>query len=94
MQAYIFVLKHHAGVENYTTDFLSRHHILLSTISTEVISFDKIKEDNEYPNFGSILTTLYKGPSRKYSEYILQNGYLFRGTRLCVPNTSLRDFLV
>ena len=95
MQAYTFVLKHRAGVENRAADALSRRHTLLSTVSIEVVGFDKVKENyEECPDFGDILTALRKGPSRERSEYTLQDGYLFRETRLCIPRTSLRDFLV
>ena len=95
LQGYTFILKHRAGVENRAADVLSRRHTLLSTVSIEVVGFDKIKENyEECPDFGDILTALCKGPSRKCSEYTLQVGYLFRETRLCIPRTSLRDFLV
>ena len=94
MQAYTFVLKYRASVKNRAADVLSHRHTLLSTVGIEVVGFDKIKEDYECPNFGDILTTLRKESSREYNKYILQDGYLFRGTRLCIPRTSLRDFLV
>ena len=75
MQAYTFVLKHRAGVENHAADALSRRHTLLSTVSIEVVDFDKVKENyEECPNFGDILTALRKGPSRECSEYTLQDG--------------------
>ena len=71
-------MKHRADVENRATDVLSRHHTLLSTVSIEVVGFDKVKEDyEECLNFGDILTTLRKGPSRECSEYSFQDGYLF-----------------
>ena len=84
-----------AGVENHAADALSHRHTLLSIVSIEVVGFDKVKENyEECPDFGDILITLCKGPSRERSEYTLQDGYLFRETRLCIPRTSLRDFLV
>ena len=43
LQAYTFVLNHHAGVENRAADVLSRRHTLLSTVSIEVVGFDKVK---------------------------------------------------
>ena len=84
-----------SGVENHTADALSCRHTLLSTISIKVVGFDKVKKDyKECPDFDSILIILRKGPSREYSKYILQDGYLFRETRPYVLRISLRDFLV
>ena len=95
MQAYTFILEHRMDFENHAVDVLSYRHTLLSTVSIEVVGFDKVKENyEECPNFGDILIALRKGPSRERSEYTLQDGYLFRETRLCIPRTSLRDFLV
>ena len=60
----------------------------------EVVGFEKIKE--EYPeclNFRKIYVDLSNNTGR-HEEYILQEGYLFKGTKLCVPRTSRRDFLI
>ncbi|VVA38897.1 PREDICTED: reverse mRNAase, partial [Prunus dulcis] len=34
------------------------------------------------------------GNRRDHVDFLLRDGYLFRGTQLCIPRTSLRDFLV
>jgi len=95
IQAYTFVLKHHAGTENKVADALSRRSLLLGSVSTQVIGFDSLKDEYETcPDFGDIYQTLRLGPSSTHSEYTLQDGYLFQNNRLCIPKTSLREFLI
>ena len=51
----------------------------------------------EYPNcpdFSEIFQTLQQGPSSLHNDYIIQDGFLFKGGKLCIPRTSLREFLV
>lgn len=73
----------------------SRRSLLLNSIRTEVMGFEQLKEEYEScPDFKDIHQTLTQEPSSKYSEYTLLDGYLFRHHRLCIPKTSLREFLV
>ena len=63
-------------------------------MSTEVVGFEKLKEEYEScPDFGKIYVTLRDGPVREMYGFLLQDGYLFRFRKLCIPRTSLRDFL-
>ena len=95
IQAYTFVLKHRAGTENKVADALSRRSLLLNTIKTEVIGFDQIKEQYDTcPDFKEIYQALRIRPSREHNHYTLLDGYLFKESKLCIPRTSLREFLV
>lgn len=60
-----------------------------------MIGFERLK--NEYatcPDFRSIYTKVRSDNHRDYVDFLLRNGYLFRGYKLCIPPTSVRDFLV
>ena len=95
IQAYTFVLKHQAGTDNKVADALSRRSLLLSTVRTEVVGFDQIKKQYDTcPDFGKIHQALSIGPSKEHSQYTLLDGYLFKENRLCIPRTSVREFLV
>ena len=95
IQAYTFVLKHQAGTENKVADALSRRALLLNSVSTEVVGFERLKEGYETcPDFSEVYRALHSGPSSDHSDYTLLDDYLFRGNRLCIPKTSLREFLV
>ena len=95
IQAYTFVLRHLAGSENRVADALSRRTMLLNCVSTEVVGFEKLKEEYEFcPDFGIIYETITLGPSTEYSQYTIRDGYLFKENQLCIPKTSTRDFLI
>ncbi|GJW21816.1 RNA-directed DNA polymerase [Tanacetum coccineum] len=78
---------HKSGASNKVADALSRKTTLLVTISNEVVGFDSIKElyaSDE--DFGNICMELETKQHR--GEFILLDGYLFKGNRLCIPKTS------
>ncbi|XP_050387198.1 uncharacterized protein LOC126803432 [Argentina anserina] len=94
IQDYTFVLKHKSGVENKVADALSRRNLLLHSMSVEVAGFDNLNEEYlSCPDFGGIYSALLEKQS-KSAEFVLQDGFLFKGTKLCIPCTSVRDFLI
>ncbi|GJT00803.1 putative nucleotidyltransferase, ribonuclease H [Tanacetum coccineum] len=72
---------------------LSRKTTLLVSISSEVLSFDSIKElyasDEDFGNIWMELET-----KKHRGKFLLLDGYLFKGNRLCIPNTYLKSQLV
>ncbi|GJT56285.1 transposon ty3-I gag-pol polyprotein [Tanacetum coccineum] len=72
---------------------LSKNTTLLVTISNEVVGFDSIKElylsDEDFGNIWMDLET-----KQHQGEFILLDGYLFKGNHLCIPKTSLRSQLI
>jgi len=95
LQAYSFVLKHKSGIENKAANALSRRVTLLTVMSVEVTGFERLKEEYEScSEFGEIYLTLKDENHRVINGYHLQDGYLFRDNKLCIPKTSVRDFLI
>jgi hypothetical protein len=95
LQHYSFVVKHRASIENKATDALSRRLYLLSIMSVEVTKFERLKEDyDSCLDFGELYNSLRSMPHPTQDDYFLQNGYLFKANQLCIPRTSMRDFLV
>jgi hypothetical protein len=95
LQAYSFVLKHKSGIENKVIDALSRRVTLLSVMSVEVTGFDRIKEEYESClEFEEKYLTLKDENHRVINGYHLQDGYLFRDNKLCIPKTFVREFLI
>ena len=94
LQDYIFVLRHKTEAENKVADALSRCMMILVAMSAEVTEFERLKEEYEScPDSGKIYVTLRDGFVREMGNFLLQEGYLFRFRKLCIPRTSLTDFL-
>ena len=89
------MVKHRAGVENKATHALSRRVSLLSVMSVKVTRFERLKDDYEScPDFGELYTSLSNVSRLILDDYTLQEGYLFKANKLCIPWLSVRDFLV
>lgn len=88
LQQFTFVIKHKAGVLNKVADALSRRQSLLATLHATVTGFSMLPD--LYPSdvfFGKLWDDAVAGLS---SEYFVLDGFLFRGIRLCIPESSLR----
>ena len=88
LQQFTFVIKHKAGVLNKVADALSRRQTLLTTLHTSVPGFHVLPE--LYPTevvFGKVWSDASEG---RCPDYFVLDGFLFRGTRLCIPECSLR----
>ena len=83
------------GVENKAADALSRRESLLSIMSVKVTRFELLKDDYEScPDFGELYTSLSNAPQPILDDYTLQDSYLFKANKLCIPQSPMRDFLV
>lgn len=88
MQQFTFVIKHQSGRTNKVADALSRRHSLLATLHVSVPGFSVLADLYPHdPFFAKIWSALQNG---RDSEYVLQDDFIFRENRLCVPMCSLR----
>ncbi|XP_078445569.1 uncharacterized protein LOC144714662 [Wolffia australiana] len=86
---------HKKGKDNVVADALSRRAHMLNIMRVKVLGFETIRDGyDSCPDFVPIITRVRQGPSRDYRDYVLTDDYLFYQNRLCVPRTSLRDFLI
>ncbi|XP_078444229.1 uncharacterized protein LOC144713509 [Wolffia australiana] len=95
LQDYTFVIRHKKGKDNVVVDALSRRPLVHNMVKTQVLGFEKIRDDYvECPDFSKVYSSFMDKATLRSREYFIDNGYLFHGRRLCVPQTSLMDFLI
>ena len=80
------MVKHRVGVENKAANALSRRVSLLSIMSVKVTGFERLKDDYEScPDFEELYTSLSNALWPILDDYTLQDGYLFKDNKLCIP---------
>jgi len=92
LQSFHFMIKHKSGKLNQGADALSRRHLLLFQLDSCVLGFEHLKSlyatDED---FGELYTTCQRHPK---DDFMIQDGYLFKGTKLCIPKVGTRELLI
>ena len=95
LQQFNFSIKHKSGSLDKMADGLSRRQSLLVMMHTNVGGFEEFKESyKEDRKQWLVVQALQQGNRVGFPNYWLEDGYLFKEGRLCVPNCSLRQQLV
>ena len=92
LQSFHFTIKHKSGKMNQGADALSRRHLLLFQLDACVVGFEHLKslyENDE--DLGEIHKECLRHPK---GDFLIQEGYLFKGTRLCIPKCGTRKLLI
>ncbi|XP_076913571.1 uncharacterized protein LOC143572239 [Bidens hawaiensis] len=76
LEKFTFVVKHKSGVSNRVADALSRWSNLLVCMRVGVPGVDTFMEHDVQ--------------SRKRSDFLVHDGFLFKGNQLCIPDSSIR----
>ncbi|XP_022032214.1 uncharacterized protein LOC110933292 [Helianthus annuus] len=88
LEKFTFVVIHKTGVSNRVADALSRRSSLLVSMRVDVPGLEVIREQLAIdPYFSVILQDVETGQK---SDFLLHEGFLFKGNQLCIPDSSLR----
>ena len=95
LNEYSFVINHRTSIENKVANALSRLIVTLHRMSAHVIGFDRLKDEySACPDFCIIYDEVKNGNHHEYVDFLVENGYLFKVTILCIPHTSFKDLLI
>jgi hypothetical protein len=98
MKNFTFVIKHISGNANKVVDALSRRCLILQEFQVKTLGFEHLKEmycDDPYfkEAYEACENPVLRDKSQ-WTEYLIQDGLLFKGSQLCIPKCSMRDNLL
>ncbi|KAI3700067.1 hypothetical protein L2E82_44682 [Cichorium intybus] len=86
-EKFTFVVKHKSGTSNRVADAFSRRSNLLVSTRLGVPWLDVLMEQLTIdPYFSVVLQDVQSG---RRSDFLVHDGFLFKGNQLCIPNSSL-----
>jgi transposase InsO family protein len=93
IESFPYVIKHKKGKENIIADALSRRYTLLTQLDCKIFGLDTIK--TQYVNdadFKDVL--LHCKDGKAWNKFIVNDGFVFRANKLCIPASSVRLLLL
>jgi hypothetical protein len=98
MQNFTFVIKHISGNANKVVDALSRRCLILQEFQVKTLGFEHLKDmycdDPDFKEAYEACENPVLRDRSQWTEYMIQEGLLFKGNQLCIPKCSMRDNLL
>jgi hypothetical protein len=95
---FTFVIKHISGTANKVVDALSRKCLLLQEFRLKTLDFDGLRDmyadDPDFKEAYEATENISLRDRIQWAEYMIQEGLLFKGNQLCIPNCSMRENLL
>jgi len=98
LQNFTFVLKHISGQANKVADALSRRLLLLQESTMQILGFEHLRElyptDGDFKEAYEACQNPLLRNNSMWLDYNLQEGLLFKGGQLCIPDCSMRENII
>jgi hypothetical protein len=98
MQNFTFLIKHISGTAKKVVDALSKKCLLMQEFRVRTLGFDNLKEMYKDEPYFKEAYEAYESPilrdRSQWTEYMIQDGLLFRGNQLCILKCSMRENLL
>ena len=92
------MIKHTSGKSNKVVDDLRRVSFLLKEIKVSTLGFeiliDMYKEDVDFKDIYAAYESPVTHNRSKWLDYMLQEGFPFKNSKLCIPKCSMREKLI
>jgi hypothetical protein len=98
MKNITFVIKHISGNANKVVDALSGRCLILQEFQVKTLGFEHLKDmycdDSNFKEAYEEFSNHVLRDKSQWTEYMIQEGLLFKGNQLCIPKCSMRDNLL
>jgi hypothetical protein len=93
IESFPYIIKHKKGKDNVIADALSRRYTMLSQLDCRLFGLESIKAQYALDaDFKDVLLNCREG--RTWNKFVINDGYVFRANRLCIPVGSVRLLLL
>jgi len=93
IESFPYVIKHKKGKENIIADALSRRYTLLTQLDYKIFGLEAIKQQYAHDNDFKDVLLQYKD-GKVWNKYVVNDGFVFRANKLCIPASSVRLLLL
>ncbi|WVZ63751.1 hypothetical protein U9M48_013359 [Paspalum notatum var. saurae] len=93
IESFPYVIKYKKEKDNVIADALSRRYTMLLQLDHRIFGLESIKEQYAYDgDFKDIMLHCKEG--RTWDKYVINDGFVFRANRICIPIGSIRLLLL
>ena len=92
LEQFPYMIKYKKGKSNVVVDALSRRHTFFSKLGAQILGFDHIPE--MYNQDFEFSSTYAECMERSQGCFYVNEGYLFKEVKICIPQGSKENSLV
>ncbi|WVZ93940.1 hypothetical protein U9M48_039889 [Paspalum notatum var. saurae] len=93
IESFPYIIKHKNGKDNVIADALSRRYTMLSQLDFKIFGLQTVKDQYvDDADFKDVFAHCMNG--KPWGTFHIQDGFLFRANKLCVPASSVRLLLL